>query len=65
MASHAIQGAQLTYCFCDFHPGCVISLVEIGGVGYVVCAGCHKMGHIDLVGHRVEVAECKEKASHG
>lgn len=60
MLSHKPQsGAQLTYCFCDFHPGHEVTVQDIGGVGYIFCVPCHKLGHIDLVGHRVTMDECK------
>jgi len=62
MQSHKPQpGGQLTYCFCDFHETCpAVVAIEIGGVGYMYCQDCHKLGHIDLVGHRVTIEECKQ-----
>lgn len=59
--NNAPKDAQLTYCFCDFHPACTagVEVIQIGGVGYVWCGVCHRLGHIDLVGHRVSIEECK------
>lgn len=64
MREHEIEiSALLSYCFCDFHPQCGLATVmDVGGVGYVMCQSCKVLVHIDLAGHRISVKDGKESA---
>jgi len=54
-SAHATGLAGNLYCFCDYHIKCSTQLIEIGGVGYIWCPDHHILGHIDLVGHQVDI----------
>lgn len=62
-----IQSPILCYCFCDFHPdpGCQVSISVVDHTPFVWCSTCRVLGHVDLVGHHIEISRARESIKHG